>query len=726
MALFFLSLSLFAGENYLLDSFAVYGNSTFDDYEIRRMTGLREGDWFDSLDISSAVEAVSRAYREIFPKGAGINYEIEEKTPPRALFILNIIEKDFVHSIEVSGNIVFSDRKILSVAGIKENGHFDPDKIPKLKDRIKEMYFKAGLEDAGVNIEWDGVTGIDIFIQIEEPEKEYEVKIEGASLFSERRINEHIGAIYRASPSKIRDYKRKIKNLYRSEGYLHAEVDASFSPGVMILRITEGRPLIFSSLFFRGPDKDEKEELLFNLDFSSGVRFTDQRVRSYAEKAAVFFESRGYAFVSVSLDTLILNENSGVDVFYSIEKNDRFVLGKPEIINDGITSEKVILREIRDMFGLYYSYSLVEKMKRRLSATGLFESVTISGPWLDTKNRILHPRLVIKEGLPNSFEGMVGYVPPDAGTEKQKGFFSGFIDLDLINIYGTARKFSLYYLREAGFTDFESEYTEPWVGGINADLSFILGITIDTSSYSRFLTGLGFKTPVVEDFELSGEVSRVDLTEYYQDSLPASTDSVKNSRKKIIYKTHVKTDLDKRNDPVNPSSGYRTSLRAGAAFSSGSSIPYKEISFGFTGGYLYEAFRRNIIFLRLMHDEIRSGQPVPLSEKIPYGGIATLRGYRESQFYQTNVIGLRSEYRYLISSASRFAVFIDAALFPDEAKGTGVSIFSSGLGKEFFKYGWGAGLRAGTEIGVLGIDYGVGRSNGPSEGMIHVRLENRF
>jgi outer membrane protein assembly factor BamA len=101
---------------------------------------------------------------------------------------------------------------------------------------------------------------------------------------------------------------------------------------------------------------------------------------------------------------------------------------------------------------------------------------------------------------------------------------------------------------------------------------------------------------------------------------------------------------------------------------------------------------------------------VPLSKKLRYGGAASLRGYREEEFVADWVIISQLEIRYRVSSENSFYTFIDGSY--DEQKRTPASV--------------GLGLKQKTPMGVLQLDYAIGKDNKPKEGKIHIRIINRF
>jgi outer membrane protein insertion porin family len=114
---------------------------------------------------------------------------------------------------------------------------------------------------------------------------------------------------------------------------------------------------------------------------------------------------------------------------------------------------------------------------------------------------------------------------------------------------------------------------------------------------------------------------------------------------------------------------------------------------------------------------------VPYYELFPLGGATSLRGYREEQFRGAHVELVQFEQRYLLGTdGSRFAGFVDVGHV--STRGTVLAV--PGQPDHFFQVGYGAGLRLGTRVGLIGVDYALGEGDSPLAGKVHVQLESAF
>ena len=106
-----------------------------------------------------------------------------------------------------------------------------------------------------------------------------------------------------------------------------------------------------------------------------------------------------------------------------------------------------------------------------------------------------------------------------------------------------------------------------------------------------------------------------------------------------------------------------------------------------------------------------------LSDHFWFGGFGSLRGYRENQFHGTTVSWINLEYRFIVGRNSRVFLFSDWGFYQYE-EATGI--------KNDILPGYGVGIRFDTPLGIMGVDYGLGRGDTFSTGKIHFGLINSF
>ena len=131
-------------------------------------------------------------------------------------------------------------------------------------------------------------------------------------------------------------------------------------------------------------------------------------------------------------------------------------------------------------------------------------------------------------------------------------------------------------------------------------------------------------------------------------------------------------------------------------------------------------FTKQVLLVGFHGKKITSSQ-LEQSDLFQIGGTNTVRGYRENQFYGSQVLWSNFEYRFLTGRLSSVFVFVDAGYFsrpPDDLH----SIPS----QEKFLYGYGVGTRLDTSLGIMQVSFALGQGDGFSDAKIHFGIANDF
>jgi outer membrane protein insertion porin family len=128
----------------------------------------------------------------------------------------------------------------------------------------------------------------------------------------------------------------------------------------------------------------------------------------------------------------------------------------------------------------------------------------------------------------------------------------------------------------------------------------------------------------------------------------------------------------------------------------------------------YQNIWHNQVFSLKLSGMHISGSNIQMSDYFWFGGFRTLRGYRENQFSGDKAAWANLEYRFLVGKNSRVFLFNDWG-FVDSPQVSGSLL-----------PGYGMGIRFETGIGILEVDYGLGKGDGFGEGKIHFGVINNF
>ncbi len=254
-------------------------------------------------------------------------------------------------------------------------------------------------------------------------------------------------------------------------------------------------------------------------------------------------------------------------------------------------------------------------------------------------------------------------MPPQLG---QSGYFTGMIDVSMLNLFGTGRKFRAMWHQETKLTqELEIGYAEPYIFGcpINAELDFSQRQQDSTSVTRNF--GVTGTFMFSDDF--SGNVSI--SPRYQQLRLQIARQQLFSLRKAMSY-FGLGITLDTRDDIYSPRHGvlYETqvsfgreeNLRSSAELiTSDTRLTNFTQHLGIDISFFHE-FSQGKYSQSALHGEQVTGTELDQSDMYRLGGTNTIRGYIENQFIATKAAWTNIEYRFVTGKESFFFGFVDA------------------------------------------------------------------
>lgn len=488
--------------------------------------------------------------------------------------------------------------------------------------------------------------------------------------------------------------------------------------------IDEGKKATLGEIQLEGVNSQQAASILDRFDSRPGQNPETQKLGSDLDDALTQYNIRGYPFSrfelqSVSLDSA-KDHSQSIGFTFNTITGPQLYINEIQIAGNELTKKNVILREIRINPGSIYSQKKVDQIRPRLIRTGFFEYVEEPQVFLAEKNKggLL---IKLKEGNASKFDGVLGYNP---GTGEESGYFTGLLDISLGNLLGTGRSILAHWQkRDEKTQDLKFHYREPWVAGFPASVGFGFEQLIQDTTYIQRDIGFDLAMPLLENFTVH---TRVAQTEISPDSLGSYLLLIPKSRS--LYAS-IGISYDTRDDLINPLSGvyYQTSIQSGRKKNLGpddlilnllleKEVDNKNLSLDIE--YYGQFIKRQVLALSLHGRQIQSNEEfIPVPDQYRLGGARTLRGYREDQFRGSSIGWLNLEYRYILGRRSRAFVFTDAGYFNSTTK-LGIN--------EAYKVGYGFGFRLETGLGIMGVDYGLGKGDGMFNGKVHVGLINEF
>jgi outer membrane protein insertion porin family len=515
---------------------------------------------------------------------------------------------------------------------------------------------------------------------------------------------------------------------YRLEGFYGAVVDSvsrtlnDDRSGVDIsLYINEGEQTELGKLEIAGNHALSTEEILSNFESKEGRPLNQLQLESDIEALLKRYDEIGHPFAQVEVESLSMYEEhdkSKLLVRLDVHEGATTTIEEIKVEGNKDTKDYVILRELRLKPGEVYDNEKVQAIRQRLERLGLFSSV--SDPELYMTKHGGGLLIKVKEGNSNTFDGILGYLP--RGGDNQGGYFTGFVNVSLRNLFGTGRRLGVRWQRETQETqEVELHYLEPWVLGSPVTVGIGFLQREQDSTYVRRKIDLNGDLMLSENFTVS-------LLFGQDHIIPSSslTGAFVSSSQTTTVGGEVR--YDSRDDPYSPTGGilYRSDYQVGRKTVSGTSsasISDQDFfvkKFSLDMEFYLEPFSRQVIGTGLHAKDLRSDH-IEIADLYQFGGTNTLRGYRENQFLGSSIAWSNLEYRFLMGRRTFLFGFLDTGYYfrpADDLRGAASS--------QAFKVGYGVGFRVDTSLGVLSVSYALGQGDTFNTGKIHFGIVNQF
>ncbi len=628
----------------------------------------KKGKFLDNKSLKDDINTIQEMYAKKGLSQAKVEVETfnDETTNKTSLhFIVREGYRVKVKTINILGNIAYSDRKIIRViksrrAWLFNSGHLKEDVLEEDMDRVKAFYEQNGYIDAKANYTVDYLNQgrVVINITLEEGKRYYvgDLIIAGNSIATEHEVK---AAMTTIKPGNI---------------FSRAKLDE---------------------------DVNSIQTMYFDI---------------------------GRIFAKVNESTSLNNENGRVDVRLDIVEGGLAYIDKIKVQGNTNTRDIVIRRELRMYPGDQFDGKKLRRSKERLRNLGYFEDVGFDiedtkNP--EMKNLIVQ----VKEAKTGSFSFGGGYSTVDQLVGfveiEQKNFditnwprfTGGGQDLLLRAEAGSTRR------------NLQLSFTEPWLfdypisGGFDAyhlqrDKERDVGYAYDEKRIGGTLR-LGKQISEYISAGVSYNLQNIKISNMDSN---VSADLAAEEGKNTVSTMGFSLTHDYTDSVYNPTKGWV--LSNGFDVAGGPLAGDKDFwRFQTKGSYYVPVKIRStgtVLELRGRAGVVKpygDSDKVPIFERFFAGGSRTIRGYNERKVgpldsITNDPIGGEAmlvgniEYTIPIIEIIKVAAFFDVG---------NVWARASDFGAGDFKSGAGFGLRVKTPIGPVNLDYGYPLNDEPGE-----------
>ncbi len=549
-----------------------------------------------------------------------------------------------------------------------------------------------------------------------------------------------------------------LTNYYQMHGFLEVWVDARFKrKGDRIsvtYTISEGKRYYLGGIEIRGAKLVPAERFRKAFKINPGDVYNRQKIEEGLNRIENYYYNHGKPYVV--LDYRENRRDSLIDVQVNIQENETVVIA--DIAYEGLQRVKsfIIRRELEIKKGEVYSREKINRSKKNIYSTGLFDFVGMSlEPLGNSRSRVrLKIKVVERKSLWVGAKFGVAY--------EQATIYGGSFDFTLEfgnrDLFGTGRTVFLQVIPSLSY-DFVSHdlvntknqysltYIEPWIGYTRTPGIFQIAYyqvrPINSANYNNFVSFFQVKHDFSNHWRASStlQFSQVQILE---DQPLDSVFFAQTRGQDAIYSFTGSLVRDYRDNYLVPLDGYLFEINGKFAYSitrvdsSGQRRLNRFLKLvAQWNRYQHFPFRRNWI----LATRIRGGTiaefgklgEIPLTERFFLGGASSVRGYPEqllgpvSYDLSGRPVALGGKLMVLGNVELRFPIFW---LFWGEIFFDAGNVWAEN--RDFrvtdIRTTSGAGMAFITPVGPIRFDYGfkLRRKPGESPGEFHIGISFAF
>jgi len=534
---------------------------------------------------------------------------------------------------------------------------------------------------------------------------------------------------YSDSISAIIALKKNIKTLI-NEGYASVVIDSIVKQDNNIIAYIDiGSKYKWLNLSVNSYDY----EILVKTGFkqreyiNKPFRYNDFKI--LAKKIIKYFGKNGYPYVTVSLDSIIIEDiESKVSANLKIEAGPLIKIDSIIINKEAAVSSVFLNNYLNIKPGSLYNERKINEIEKKLKELKL---ITLTGhPLLLIRNNKANIYIKAEKKKVNVFSGIMGFMTDNTSS---KFILTGDLNLRLYNTFKYGELLGVNWYK----TNIYSQEIKTVVG-----IPYLFNTQIGVENKLNILKKDTTYFTVNERFGIKYFLNYLNyFNAYYENKVSKliNTNGLENVKvlpfyadiKSIYYGIELYKELfDYRNNPLkgysillNFSLGVKQIIRNAKI----NQIVYDSIALK---SMQYRVIEETSVFIPLggrntiglfNKSAVITGNRLFTNELFRIGGLKTLRGFDEEIFYASKYSIFTLEYRYLFGENSYIQAFCDVAYYEANILNNYIKDTPCGIG---------TGLTFETKAGLFSFFYALGTNRNNSfsikSGKIHFGIVETF
>lgn len=516
------------------------------------------------------------------------------------------------------------------------------------------------------------------------------------------------------------DYITKLPLLLQQKGYIASSVDSvSEANNQTVIYLFLGEQYSLLNLHIRNADKNYLQQAGWEYNKETAKKFSFEDYRKISEKLLDYFESRGYPFAKINLDSVSIT-GKNIKAVFNIDKGFPYHIDSIRTYGSAKISRNFIHHYLDIQKGAAYNKEKLAKIDQRLLELPYLQQMQ---PWdINMLNTGSIVNLYLATKKSNQINVLAGFLPSNQQTGG-KLLLTVDANLQMQNALGGGETFGLIWQQiQPKSPRLHLQFTQPYMFNSAFGVDFLFELYKKDSSFLNINGQLGLL------YLLSpNKTGKIILQTQRTNILQTDTLSIKASRKLPdigdVSSVNLGINYDNTNTDYkfNPRRGNEfgiSALAGNKTIKKNTAITQiKDPSFNYST--LYDSLKLKAYQLRLKINAaqyFKTGKQTVLktginagwyqspdyfrNELFQIGGYRLLRGFDEESIYANKYAVGTVEYRYLVGLNSNFFVFSDFGWSDNR------------IIKQSNTYlGAGAGLSFETKGGIFNLSYAAGKRN---------------
>ena len=506
--------------------------------------------------------------------------------------IVRVSENPIINQVIFEGNSAIRDDKLEEETEAAPREVFTQARVQQDVQRILEAYRLSGRFAATVTPTYKPLAQnrVDLIFEIKEGPKTgvRSINFIGNEEFKDSRLRSEI--VTRQSrwwrffesndnydPNRLEYDREVLRQFYTNEGFADFRVTSSVAELTpdqedfyITFTIDEGPKYDFGKISVETTlEKLSTSGLKAILPMREGTLYRADRIEDAIDSITFAAGTAGYASVDVNPQIVRNRDTQTVDINFVVDEGPRVYIERLDIVGNTQTLDHVIRREVAIAEGDAFNRILIDRSRNRIRALGFFKEVEITEEPGSAPDRTV-VRVQVEEQPTGELSFSAGYSSSDA--------FLLSVSASQRNFRGRGQSLTASVQSTTFQQNYEFRFTEPRFQDRNLAVGFDLFATetdyLDIAGYSNAVIGTGLRLgfPLADRTQLGLRYNLrrddVAVSEGFgfggcdENSFNTICDQLGETLTSALGYTLVR---DRRNDPINPTRGYRLSWQQDVA-----------------------------------------------------------------------------------------------------------------------------------------------------------------